>query len=93
MSTDFNLTDTATAACTFKVNNTLANPTAVFADVYPPDAPGFTVAYPDSPMERPSTGLYELPIDCNAVGRWKVVWRSTGTGKGSTSISFNVKEP
>ncbi len=75
----------------FTVDDVDTNPTAVYADVYLPDGSVITYTYGVSPnLTRPSTGNYDLIVDCTQAGRWRVAWRSTGTAKAATSTAFEV---
>lgn len=92
MSDEYDVGDDATITCPFRLDRAETNPTAVFADVYPPRGNMFTVTYPTAAFTRPRTGIYQLKVDCTMAGRWRVVFRSTGTAKGAGQVAFVVKE-
>ena len=89
----YHVGDDAKITAVFRVDRVETNPTAVFADIYAPgDTVPTTVTYPAATLTRPSTGTYELVVDCTEAGRWRIVWRSTGTAKAAEPFYFNVEE-
>lgn len=89
----YDVGDDAKITVTFLVDGVPTAPTAVFADVYAPSATTpTTVTYPAANFTSPSTGKYVLNVDCTEAGKWRVVFRSTGTAKAAESFSFTVRE-
>lgn len=74
-----------------QANGAYVDPTTVTVKVKNPSAVVTTYVYGVAPeVQKSSTGIYYMIIDCNAAGAWKYRWEATGDNQAAAEGSFDV---
>ena len=64
------------------------NPSALVLRVLPPS--GGEQDYTGSQINNPSTGYFNVPVDCNTPGVWTYRWEATGNCYAASENQFQI---